>query len=340
MASEPAEPVFDHLSRLTTPTGLFEHARLTTPRVEHGYCLDDAARALVVTCRQPAPSSLVAGLQDTYLGFTLLAQDDQGRFHNRRRADGTWTDEPSVGDHWGRAAWALGTVAATATDDAVGGVAAEAAVRALGCRSPWWHATAYAALGAADLLTVDHSEPVALAFLEDARTALSAPPVGGWRWPEARLTYASAVLPEALLAIGVALDDEATLRHGLALLGWLVALQTTGDHLSPIPVAGWAPGEELPAFDQQPIEVGALAEACARALAVTGDEAWSRLLDRCVAWFYGVNDLGLALYDPTTGGGNDGLHRYRVNQNQGAESTLAALATIQLARRAGVAVRA
>ena len=340
MGSEPAEPVFDHLSRLTTPTGLFEHALLRTPRVEHGYCLDDVARGLVVTSRQPAPSAVVEDLHGAYLRFTLLAQDDRGRFHNRRRADGAWTDEPGVGDHWGRAAWALGTVAATTADDAVGRLAAEAAVRALGCRSPWWHATAYAALGAADLLTVHRREPVALAFLEDARTALAARPAGAWSWPEARLTYANAVLPEALLVIGVALDDEATLRHGLDLLRWLVALQTTGHHLSPIPVGGWAPGEELPAFDQQPIEVAALAEACSRALAVTGDEAWSRVLDMCVAWFCGVNDVGQPLYDDATGGGYDGLHRHRVNQNQGAESTLAALTTIQLARRSKATVRA
>ncbi len=38
--------------------------------------------------------------------------------------------------------------------------------------------------------------------------------------------------------------------------------------------------------------------------------------------------------DPMHGGGFDGLHATGVNQNQGAESTLAALATQQRARSA------
>ena len=336
-----AGPVFDHLSRLTTPTGLFEHARLTTPRVEHGYCLDDVARALVVTSREREPSSVVQRLQRDYLRFTLLAQDDRGRFHNRRRADGVWTDQPGVGDHWGRAVWALGTVVATTADPTLAEVAAEAALRALGRRSPWWHATAYAALGAAELLTVHRTDQVALDHLGEARAALADQTSGAaWPWPDARLTYANAVLPEALIAIGVALEDAAMLRRGLDLLRWLVDLQTTGNHLSPVPVGGWAPGEPLPAFDQQPIEVTALAEACARALAATGDATWSRALGRCVAWFAGANDLGRPLYDATTGGGYDGLQRDRVNANQGAESTLAALATIQLALHTDLRVAA
>jgi hypothetical protein len=37
----------------------------------------------------------------------------------------------------------------------------------------------------------------------------------------------------------------------------------------------------------------------------------------------GRNDLGFALYDSSTGGCSDGLHVDRVNENQGAESTLA-----------------
>jgi hypothetical protein len=38
-----------------------------------------------------------------------------------------------------------------------------------------------------------------------------------------------------------------------------------------------------------------------------------------------ANDLGLPLYDAGTGGCHDGLHESRLNQNQGAESTLSFL---------------
>ena len=45
-------------------------------------------------------------------------------------------------------------------------------------------------------------------------------------------------------------------------------------------------------------------------------------------WFLGGNDLGLELYDPNTGGCCDGLQEDRINQNQGAESTLAFLLSL------------
>jgi hypothetical protein len=50
---------------------------------------------------------------------------------------------------------------------------------------------------------------------------------------------------------------------------------------------------------------------------------WAREAKRAFEWFLGRNDLGLPLYDSSTGGCSDGLHQDRVNENQGAESTLA-----------------
>ncbi|WP_456845303.1 glycosyltransferase [Cellulomonas sp. P5_C6] len=328
------EPVFDHLVHLSTPIGLFEHALLTEPRPEHGYCLDDVARGLVVTTRQPRPTPEVEALTETYLRFTLFAQDGLGRFHNRRDQTGRWTDCATVEDHWGRALWALGTAARATGDPRVRRAALDAAGVGLQRRSPWWHAMAYAALGAAEVLELQPGSRAALGMLADARTLLAQPTDPSWPWPDARLSYANAVLPEALVAIGTALGDEDTLRAGLDLLHWLVAQETHDGHLSMTPVGGRVEGDERPGFDQQPIEVAALAEACWRAFRATRHEVWLTYLDRCVGWFLGDNDTGMVLYDDVSGGGSDGLHALGVNQNQGAESTLAALSTLQLGRLA------
>jgi hypothetical protein len=51
----------------------------------------------------------------------------------------------------------------------------------------------------------------------------------------------------------------------------------------------------------------------------------------------GRNDLGTPLYDAATGGCRDGLHADRLNENQGAESTLSfllGLAEMQLLENA------
>jgi hypothetical protein len=325
---------FAHLLRLSSQLGLFEHALLTTPRQEHGYCLDDVARGLVVTARQPSPSAAVTSLTHTYLRFVIEAQDTEGRFHNRRSADGRWLDEASVDDHWGRALWGLGTLAALSPAGSVRDTALRGAAVGFHVRSPHNRAMSYAALGAFEVLQARPGNRDALALLRDARTLLGRPGSdAAWPWPEPRLTYGNAVIPEALLVIGAGLEDDSALHDGLILLDWLVEQETGAGHLSVTPVGGWRTGEPRPGFDQQPIEVAALAEACWRAHELTGDGRWLPALERCVAWFTGANDIGRVLYDPVTGGGRDGLHPDRVNENQGAESTLAALSTLQLGLR-------
>ncbi len=327
------EPRFDHLERLTTPLGLFEHARLTVPRLEHGYCLDDVSRGLLVAVRQPDPPRAARAMVQSYLRFTVKAQDSRGAFHNRRRIDGSWSDTTSVGDHWGRALWALGTAAALTEGETREQTQAVAA-RAMRARSPWPRSMAYAALGAVEVLNARPGHRAAIRLLRDARAMLPRPSgEAAWPWIEPRLTYANAVIPEALMAIGAALDDSAMVRDGVALLTWLLDLQTRDGRISVVPAGGWAPGEARPGFDQQPIEVAALAEACWRAHELTGEPHWNDAVHSCADWFLGANDLGLALYDASTGGCSDGLHADRINLNQGAESTLAALSTLQIASR-------
>jgi hypothetical protein len=193
---------------------------------------------------------------------------------------------------------------------------------------------AFAAIGAAELVSVTPGHAQACTLLADY--AASIPETvgsGDWPWPEPRLTYANAVLAEAMIATGGALEDSVIQGRGLDMLEWLLDIETTDGHLSPTPVAGRGPDDSRPAFDQQPIEVASLADACARAADVDARPIWPEGVRSAAAWFEGDNDLGLPMWDPETGGGFDGLHADRVNLNQGAESTLAAISTMQQARR-------
>jgi len=327
------EVTFEHVQRLTDDVGIFEHAKGSTPRRHLGYCLDDVARALVVVARQHDPTPPLSELRDRYLAFVLSAQAADGRCHNRLGLDRRWRDEAGLDDSWGRALWGLGTAAARAPDNAVRERSMEGfALSARWC-SRFRRSMAFAALGAAEVLAVAPDDPAATALLAAAVRAIGRPagrPT--WPWPEARLTYANAALPEVLIAAGEHLGDERALDDGLQLLGWLVDLETRDEHLSVTPAGGWSLGDARPAFDQQPIEVAALADACARAQRLSADTRWAQTVDRAVGWFLGDNDAGIALYEPSTGGGCDGLHAYARNENQGAESTLAMIATLQHAR--------
>ena len=97
------QPRFAHLRRMTDFVGLFEHARYTTPRLEHGYCTDDNARALMIVSRQPDPTSDLVDLARIYITFLKDAALPGGGFHNRRLVDGTWADGVGSDDSQGRA---------------------------------------------------------------------------------------------------------------------------------------------------------------------------------------------------------------------------------------------
>jgi hypothetical protein len=191
---------------------------------------------------------------------------------------------------------------------------------------------AFAALGAAEVLVRDPHHRRARELVTDTAESIGDPADGRWMWPEPRLRYANAALAEALLVAGDVLARPELIDDGLAMLRWLLERETVGTHLSPTPAAGAGRDDHAPRFDQQPIEVAAMADACLRAAATTGDTDWLRGVDLATRWFRGDNDAGVAMSDPATGGGYDGLHAHAANQNQGAESTLALILTRQIER--------
>jgi len=87
----------------------------------------------------------------------------------------------------------------------------------------------------------------------------------------------------------------------------------------------FAEGSGKARFDQQPIEANATISACLAAHRFTHEKLWLDEARRVFSWFLGKNDLHVSLYDVNTGGCRDGLHPDRVNENQGAESTLSFL---------------
>ena len=326
---------YRHLLALGDDVGLLEHAEGALPRREAGYCVDDAARLVVCACREPGPPPLRT-LADRCLALVRHAVEPDGRCRNRLGYDRRWRDDPGLGDWWGRAVWALGEASVAHPCAGTRFGAGRAFVRAAVARSPHRRALAYAALGAVAVLVAEPADEVAAALLRDAVRAVGRPAAGAWPWPEARLGYANAVLPEALIAGGAALGDEEAVADGCALLAWLVATETRAGHFSVTPAAGWGPGEPRPGFDQQPLEVAHLASACTRAFAVTGEAGWRAAVARAAAWFTGANDVGVALADPETWGCADGLESAGVNRNQGAESTLALVSVWQCTRALGL----
>jgi len=331
LRSRPAP--FAHLDRMTDDRGLFEHALLDAPRAEHGYCVDDVARALLVTAREPRPSPRVEAMAETYLAFVEAAIVRDGRVHNRMNTSGAWMDIAATGDWWGRALWALGVTSVHAERPATRKRAIKAFERAARQESRDLHATAFAAIGAAEMLSVDPLLAQARRIIYRASAMIPDKGAAAWPWPESRLRYSNGAIPEALIAGGSAIGDRHLVARGLSLLAFLVANETLDGRLSVTGNEGRDPGEAGPMFDQQPIEVAAIADACARAYDVTGDKRWLDGVRLAWEWFLGSNDSETPMIDASTGAGYDGLTARGRNENRGAESTLAALSTFQQARR-------
>ncbi len=150
---------------------------------------------------------------------------------------------------------------------------------------------------------------------------------GEWHWFEEVVSYANAKLPHALILSGRCMGVAPMLETGLKALRWLVKIQTSpAGAFRPIGSNGFYRRDQPPAqFDQQPIDAQATVSACVEAYEATGDWFWVVEARRAFDWFLGRNDLGMALYDPGTGGCRDGVHVARLSQHQGADSTLAFL---------------
>jgi hypothetical protein len=252
-------------------------------------------------------------------------------FRNFMGYDRSWLEERGSPDSLGRAVGALGVAAVGLRDDGLRALAAEL-----------FHASLPALDEVHDLRAVAFALGGLTAYLarfggdtavKRARSLLAerlfkAFAEGGqdreWSWPETTLTYANARLPLALLEAGAQLENREMVAQALRALEWLVAVQTIDGRFSPIGNQGfYEKGGRRARFDQQPIEADATVAACSAAFRVTGERVW---LDRAwvaFRWFLGNNDVGQSLYDHGTGGCRDGLHATRVNDNQGAESTLA-----------------
>lgn len=323
---------FDHIIRMTNDVGMFEHAKLIKPRQEHGYCTDDMARLLIVAVREPSPIDAVRDRARLAMRFLLDAQDATGKIRNRRATTGHWRDKPGVDDSWGRSVWAFGTTVRHVRNDRIRQIALAHFELGARLRSPHRRSMAFAALGAAEVLSTNPEHALARHLIIDAAVAIGRPLNDpAWPWPERRLAYANAALPEALLAAGDNLGRDDLVRDGLVLLSWLLDRETVDGHLSPTPVGGAGREDVAPAFDQQPIEIAAMADACYRAAMTTGDMSWLSGVYLSAMWFAGRNDVGVPMWDSASGGAYDGLQPSGPNLNQGAESALALVSTLQRA---------
>jgi hypothetical protein len=334
------EMKLDHLKSLTDDTGILQHATHTVPNRDHGYCTDDNARALMVAAMgrkyMDTDSSCFDSLSSQYLSFLLHSFNvEKGRFRNFMTYERQWTEEVGSEDAHGRAIWGLGKSVAFLDNPgqkamsiklfnkAIKAVEHFRSPRAIAFSLVGIHAYLHKFSGDSEVRRV--REIIAIRLFDQFEYNATE----NWPWLENALNYANGKLSHALLLSGQWMQRSDMVEMGLRSLKWLLTIQTEDNHFVPIGSNGWyEKGGTKARFDQQSIEANAMIGACVEAYNVTLDKTWFDNAAMCFNWFLGHNDLNMPLYDPKTGGCRDGLMADGINQNEGAESTLAWLLSL------------
>jgi glycosyltransferase involved in cell wall biosynthesis len=325
-----------HFLSMCDSTGLLQHAVHSVPDRAHGYCVDDNARALLL-------SNALASFGEARLSETMTARfaafiqhawnSDTRRFRNFMSYDRQWLEPQGSEDSHGRTLWALGECARSDTDPSRRRWAAALLKTALPAvehfQSPRaWAFTllgldAHCALVVGDL-TAGRMRELLAERLVDAFQAVESK---DWCWFEDVLAYDNARLSQALLVTGAALKKPLLVKIGLASLRWLMTLQTTPEgYFRPVGTESFGVKRKPPQpFDQQPIEAAAAISACLAAWRVNDNAEWTAGAMRAFDWFLGGNDLQTSLVGSSGGGCLDGLHPDRPNENRGAESAVSYL---------------
>jgi glycosyltransferase involved in cell wall biosynthesis len=330
----------DHLKAFTDDTGMLQHANYTIPDRTHGYCTDDNARALLVTAMGqkylPINGLGLDSLSGHFLGFLLYAYNEKnGRFRNFMTYSRQWMEEIGSEDAHGRAIWSLGKAVAFLQNPghlAMSTTLFKKAIRAVeNFHAP--RAIAFCLVGMNAYLHKFSGDSEVRGLRETLANRLFSQfknnATDDWPWLENALNYANGKLPHALLVSGQRMQRDDMIDMGLTSLTWLLAIQTENKHFVPIGSNGWYKKDGYRArFDQQPVEANAMVEACVKAFKITRDQSWFENAAICFNWFLGQNDLNMPIYDPKTGGCRDGLMADGINQNEGAESSLAWLLSL------------
>jgi glycosyltransferase involved in cell wall biosynthesis len=324
----------EHIKRLTDNTGILQHARYGVPDFNRGYCLDDNARALLmaVMAYRQKKSSEALDLIPVYLSFIQYMQNTDGTFKNFLTYSRQYQEEKGSNDSFGRAVWALGYLMRFPPRDAFFQLARDLFFKAF----PYFEkidslrGIAYTIIGICHYLHRAPNDEGMKKILRQLTDKIirqyEDEKDGNWHWFEPKMTYANGMLPLALFHSVEMFADEKTRLVAMESMDFLERTVLRQGYLSLVGSDNWYEKGETPSqFAQQPVDAMAMVQLAYQAYVVIRNPVYLRVMLAYFMWFLGENDLGIPIYDFETGGCFDGLERHGVNQNQGAESTLAYL---------------
>jgi glycosyltransferase involved in cell wall biosynthesis len=323
-----------HIRRMTDSTGLIQHAKYGIPNLKEGYCLDDNARALLlgVMSYNLNKNATAFELMPIYMSYIHYLQNDNGLFRNFLSFNRSFLDEVGSEDSFGRTIWAIGYTLAHPPSQSYYHSAREifenAAPHFTNLQSI--RGTANTLIGVSHYLEA-HPHDIAMtkqlkSMADKMLKHYQYHSSNEWQWFEPMLTYDNGLLPLSLLHAGSILQDDNMLNVAKKSMDFLTNITFSNGWLSIIGNEKWyAKNGERSIFAQQPIDAMAMVLLFQKAYKTTNNVKYLQYLKQSFMWFLGENDLQKSLYCSETKGCFDGLESNGVNNNLGAESTLAYL---------------
>jgi glycosyltransferase involved in cell wall biosynthesis len=337
-----------HFVNITDDIGMYQFTNLEYPNEDHGYTLDDNARALYVLMKYRAlnhSNKHYANLERTFLNFIGNCQQEDGQFLNYLDKNGEFTaqnNEINTDEATSRAILGIAEVICTSSslyrskEDAKL-ILNRFKVHLRSIESP-------RALGklikALYNLTIYNNEFCFIddinvfadhlcALYESTKTEL-------WYWFENNLSYSNSDIPEGLF-YAFKITGNARYKHiAIESLEFLIDKMYNNGRIDPISHRSKITKHHvnyLDPYGQQPVEVASIIECLEIAYDVTKNKRYYNLLLCSFTWFLGNNILSEIVYNPATGGGHDGIEKQGINLNQGAESTLSYLVSYLVVER-------
>ena len=322
------------IKRLTDDTGIIQHAIFGIPNLKEGYCLCDNSRALLLALMayriKKDESSLK--LIPTYLSFILYMQNDDGNFKNYLSFSREYLEEVGSEDSFGRTIWAVGYLFNYPPNNSYRQIGQLIFDKA----KPHFdnlqsiRSIANTIIGISYYLRNKMSDDAMIEKLRGLTYKLidhyNINNHDGWHWYEALLAYDNAILPLAMLHATSILNEDKINKIAFESMNFLVKNTMSNDYLSIIGNEEWFMKDgERSVYAQQPVDAMGMVLMFRQAYNITGDRSYLTKLFKSFKWFLGENDLRMSLYNHDTQGCCDGIESYGINQNQGAESTIAYL---------------
>lgn len=326
----------DYIKNLTDKFAMIQFAVHTKPDLHSGYCLDDNARALLgcVKAYELNKRKSTLFLIEKYLDFIQFVQKENGKYYNFVNYQRNYTDNGESEDSFGRAIWGLGVLIASPAIPRAIKEKADAIFR----KSLKWlnelgslRAIAFAIIGLSEVIKHEdrhelkkYVKQLADKLVQRHQAQSEASQDANWAWFEDCLTYSNYKLPEAMFrAYDITGSEEykAIAEKSLRFLNKVTF--ETKEFFSPIGQDGWYfRNGKRSYYDQQPEDAATAVECLAKAFEITKNKEYQNKSWLAFQWFLGKNHLNQMVYDEATGGCYDGLGKFSLNFNQGAESSL------------------